>query len=181
MALGIISIIYAALFRLCCGVANFVSSLMMMLFATEGMQALMNLPQMEGMQQMEAMLSGPMQSYNLIKGFILLVLGLGMLVGGIGLIRLRPWGRSLSLGIAAAEIAWALVDFVINVFFIFPMITQSMGEEFAETPQIIGSVVGGMFGTFMALIYPVVLLICLNLETIKRQFANGADSQYLIQ
>jgi len=61
------------------------------------------------------------------------------------------------------------------------MITQSMGEEFAETPQIIGSVVGGMFGTFMALIYPVVLLICLNLETIKRQFANGVDSQYLIQ
>jgi len=102
---------------------------------------LMNLPEMEGidMPALGAIYSGPMQSYNLIKGFVLLMLGIGLLAGGIGLLRLRPWGRSLSLGVAGAEIAWALVDFAISVFFIYPSMSQMMGEDMPQMPQMISA------------------------------------------
>jgi hypothetical protein len=137
----------------------------------------MNLPEMEGvdMPPLEAMYSGPMQSYNMIKGFVLLILGAGLLAGGIGLLRLRPWGRALSLGVAGAEIAWALVDFGINAFFIAPSISQTIGEDIPQAPQMIFTIVGVMFITFMKLVYPVALLICLNLRSIKSQFVQSPD------
>jgi len=177
MALGIISILYSVMFRLCCGLASALSSLLFLLFASRGMDLLMNLPEMEGidMPALGAIYSGPMQSYNLIKGFVLLILGIGLLAGGIGLLRLRPWGRTLSLAVAAAEIAWALVDFAIKVFFIYPSMSQMMGEDMPQMPQMIGNVVGGIFLTFTKLVYPVALLICLNLKSIKEQFGPSWD------
>ena len=177
MTLGIISIVYSVLFRLCCGLASALSSLFFLLFASRGMELLMNLPEMEGvdMPPLEAMYSGPMQSYNMIKGFVLLILGAGLLAGGIGLLRLRPWGRALSLGVAGAEIAWAIVDFAISVFFIYPSMSRTMGEDVSQMPQLIGSVVFGIFLTFMKFGYPMALLICLNLSSIKEQFAPPAS------
>lgn len=177
MTLGIINIVYSVLFRLCCGLASALSSLLFLLFASRGMDMLMNLPDMEGVDisNLDAFYSGPMQSYNMIKGFVLLILGSGLLAGGIGLLKLRPWGRALSLGVAGAEIAWAIVDFAISIFFIYPPMTQMMGEDIPQMPQMIGNVVGGIFITFMKLVYPVALLICLNLRSIKSQFAQSPD------
>ncbi len=177
MALGIISIVYAVLCRLCCGLASALSSLFFLLFASRGMELLMNIPEMEGvdMPPLEAMYSGPMQSYNMIKGFVLLILGAGLLAGGIGLLRLRPWGRALSLGVAGAEIAWALVDFGINAFFIAPSMSQMIGEDIPQAPQMIFTIIGGIFITFIKLVYPVALLICLNLRSIKSQFVQSPD------
>jgi hypothetical protein len=111
----------------------------------------------------------------MIKGFVLLILGIGLLAGGIGLLRLRPWGRSLSLAVAAAEIVWALVDFAISVFFIYPSMSQMMGEDLPQMPQMIGNIVGGTFLTFTKLVYPVALLVCLNLRSIKKQFGPAWD------
>lgn len=180
LALGIISIVYSALFRLCCGLSAFMTSLFAMFLMSDAMRSFMDRPEMEGMPDFEAMLSGPMQSYNLIKGFVLLMLGVGMLAGGIGLIRLKPWARTLSLGVAAAEIAWAIVDFAINAFFIYPSMTQMMGDELPQTPQMIGSIFAGVFFTFVMLIYPVALLICLNLRSIKGQFGDSSGRPQVV-
>ena len=102
VALGVISIIYAVLFRFCCGAGSMFS----MLFASAFTSMMANLPEMEGapVPQLEMMNSGPMRAYTLINGFVLLVLGGILLAGGIGLLKLRPWARILSLGVAAAEI-----------------------------------------------------------------------------
>jgi len=170
IALGVISIIYSVLLRLCCGITTFMGSLFMLFFASDAMQGLMNMPEMEGMPDFETMMSGSMASYNLIKGFVLLILGAAMLAGGIGLIKRQLWGRSLSLGVAGAEIAWAIIDFGISVFLIYPSMAQTMGEEYAQGSQMIGNVVVGIFFTFAKLVYPVALLICLNLASIKEQF-----------
>lgn len=168
LALGIINIIYAILFRLCCGFG----SMILMLSAATFSEFLTNLPEMEGapMLPFEMMLSGPMRSYMMINGFVLLLLGVFFLIAGIGLIGLKPWGRTLSMGVAAAEIAWVLISFAINVFFVYPSMAQMMGEEAPQTPQLIGNVVGGIFSAFMSLVYPVVLLVCLNLQSIREQF-----------
>jgi hypothetical protein len=53
--------------------------------------------------------------------------------------------------------------------------SQTMGEDVSQTPQLIGSVVVGIFLTFMKFGYPVALLICLNLSSIKEQFAPSAS------
>ncbi len=175
LALGIINIVYSVLFRLCCGFVSAVGSLFAILFASSGMDFLANLQGMEGvdMPPLDAIYSGPMMTYNMVKGFVLLLLGIGLLAGGIGLLRLKPWGRTVSLGVAGAEIAWALVDFAVSVFFIYPSMNQMMGEDAAQMPQMIGSVVGGIFFTFMKLVYPVALLVCLNLKSIKDQFGES--------
>jgi hypothetical protein len=170
LALGIISIIYSAVFRLCCGLFSFIGLMAMSLVASEAMQSLMDMPQMEGMGDYDTIMSGPMQIYSFMQAFMILGLGLGMLVGGIGLIRRMQWGRTLSLGIAAGEIAWAIVDLGINTLFIFPMMSQSMPDEFAQGPAVIGNVIGAIFFTFFKLAYPVALLVCLNLRSIKAQF-----------
>lgn len=177
MALGIINILYAVLLRLCCGLTSALSSLFFLLFASGGLDLMSRFAEMEGVEipDLGTMYSGPMMSYNMIKGFVLLILGTGLLAGGIGLLRLRPWGRTLSLGVAGAEIAWAIVDFAISVFFIYPLMSQTMGEDVSQMPQLIGNVVFGIFFTFMKLVYPVALLICLNLSSIKEQFALPAS------
>jgi len=168
VALGVISIIYAVLFRLCCGAGSMFS----MLFASAFTSMMANLPEMEGapVQSIEMMNSGPMRAYTLINGFVLLVLGGMLLVGGIGLLKLRPWARILSLGTAAAEIVWVLISFVINIFFIYPMMSQMMADQGPEASQMVISVISGSFGALISLVYPIVLLICLNLASIKGQF-----------
>jgi hypothetical protein len=172
--LGIISIIYASLFRLCCGFATFFSSAIMSLVASGGMQDLMNMPGMEEMPDFGAMVSPQMQIYNFIKAFVILVLGIAMLAGGIGTIKLKLWARTTLLAVAVCEIVWALFDFAINVFFIYPETAQMMGDEFGEAPPMVFNVIGGAVAVFISLIFPVALLICLNLKTTRDQFADAA-------
>lgn len=175
ITLGVINIIYAILFRFCCGMMTLFVFLFMGVFAS----FMESMPEMEGaqMMQLEAMRSGPMQAYSIISGLVLLMLGVLLLVGGIGLLKLKPWGRMLSLGVAIGEIVWVLMSFAINVFFVYPQTAQMMAEELPEGPQMIGNVVLGIFSSFFFLVYPVVLLICLNLESIKKQF-ESTPSQY---
>jgi hypothetical protein len=146
----------------------------MSLFASGGMQDLMNMPGMEEMPDFGAMASPEMQAYNFIKAFVILILGIAMLAGGIGTIKLKLWARTTLLAVAACEIVWALLDFVINVFFVLPSMSQAMGDEFGEAPPMMISVVGSAFGVFISLIFPIALLICLNLKSARDQFENAA-------
>jgi hypothetical protein len=129
------------------------------------------------MMQFEMMRSGPMQAYTMISGFVLLLLGILLLIAGIGLLRLRPWGRTLSLGVAVGELVWVVMGFAINVFFIYPRTAQMMAEELPEGPQMIGNVVVGVFSAFFFSVYPIVLLVILNMESIKKQFEPSWEQQ----
>jgi len=173
IALGVFSIVYSLLFRFCCGFISLVSAL----FAAGFLAALHDIPQVQGVEMppLEAMLTGPMQGYAMIKGFVLLTFGILLLIGGIGTLSLKSWGRNLLLGVATAEIVWVLVDFAINVFFIYPWMMEKMGEEFSRTPQMIGNIVFGIIFALVKLAYPVVLLVCLNLQSVKRQFEPAVE------
>lgn len=168
VALGIFNIVYGSLFRLCCGLGAFLASL----FASAFTDVLENLARMQGkeMPAFEMMLSGPIRSYSMIKGFVLLILGISLCFGGVGLLRLKAWGRNLSIGVAAAEIAWALIDFAISIFFVYPLMVKMGGERFPQAPQMVLNVVFGTLSALAKLVYPVVLLICLNMRSVKDQF-----------
>jgi hypothetical protein len=155
-------------------------ALIMMLMSSGALQDIAGMPELESMPEMEMLFSPQMQSFNFINGFVLLFLGIGMLAGAIALLRLKPWGRTLSLAAAAGEIAWAIVVFGINLFFVYPAMNQMMGEGAPAGPQMIGSIIGGVFGTFMTLAFPVAVLIVLNLKSIKGQFDGPIDMRQIV-
>ena len=66
----------------------------MSLVSSGALQDLMNLPGMEEMPDFGAMVSPQMQAYNFIKAFVILILGIAMLAGGIGAIKLKPLGAN---------------------------------------------------------------------------------------
>jgi hypothetical protein len=139
----------------------------MSLVSSGAMQDLMNMPGMEEMPDLGAMASPQMQIYNFIKAFVILIMGIAMLAGGIGAIKLKLWARTTLLAVAACEIIWALVDFAINILFIYPATAQMMGDEFGEAPPMVFNVIGGAIGVFIT-------LICLNLKSARDQFAYAA-------
>ncbi|MBI5116934.1 hypothetical protein HZA56_10720 [Candidatus Poribacteria bacterium] len=167
VALGIFNIVYGSLFRLCCGLGAFLASLSASAF-TDFLESLARMQGRE-MPPLEMMLSGPVRSYSMIKGFVLLILGVSLCFGGVGLLRLKAWGRNLSIGVAVAEIAWVLIDFGISIFFLYPLLAK-MGGGFPQASQMVLNVVFGTLSALVKLAYPVALLICLNIESVRRQF-----------
>jgi hypothetical protein len=174
VALGVINIIYAVLFRLCCGGS-------LLLYALLG-GAILKLAEMQKTQMpsLQMMPTGSVKAYIIISAFVLLILGILLLIGGIGLLTLKPWGRSLSIGVAAAEIVWVLVDFAINVFLVSPWTIQTAGEGMSQGPQMVGTVILQILMSLLKLAYPIILLICLNFKSIREQFEPSTGSQQTV-
>jgi hypothetical protein len=158
VALGIISIIYSSTFYFCCGF----SSIAAPFFAFQQYAQKQGLPDFQP--------PGAVQAYSLINGAIYIMLGILLIIGGIGLLRLRPWGRSLSISTAVALIVWAVIALAINLFLAYPAQTDMMGDEFTPEQRMIVLAIAGILGAIFQVVYPIVLLICLNLKQIKRQF-----------
>jgi len=160
VALGIINIVYSALFYSCCGLGSIFTSFLGPVF-----QKFAEEQELTGFES-----AGPLQAYNIINGIVIIGLGILLIIGGIGLLRLRPWGRSLSISTAVALIIWILIAFAINLFFLFPTQSRMVSDQFTPEQQMIFLVIAGIVAVFFQLIYPVVLLVCLNLRSIKLQF-----------
>jgi hypothetical protein len=159
-ALGIISIIYSVFFYICCGFASFASP-----FFTEAFQHMAERQGLSGYQPTRAM-----QAFSFINGSVTVILGALLLIGGIGLLQLKPWGRSLSIAASLAVIVWALIIFILNIFLVYPATVRMLGDKFPQGQQMIISVVAGVFGVFMQLVYPIILVVCLNLKSIREEF-----------
>jgi hypothetical protein len=170
IALGVINIIYAVFFRLCCGASTLLLG-----------NVILKMAEMQKTQFPIQMLSNrAVKSYMMIGASVLLILGIFLLISGIGLLMLRPWGRNLSMGVAAAEIVWVILNFAINIFFISPLAVQQASEGASQAQQMVGNVVLQIFGALLTLVYPIVLLICLNLKSIREQFEPSSDWQHSV-
>ncbi len=159
VALGVINIVYSIFFYICCGFASFASPAF-----TKALQKVMEQQGVSGYAPTRAM-----QAISMVNGFVFIVLGTLLIIGGIGLLRRAPWGRMLSLWSAAAVIAWVLIAFAIQIFFLYPQVTRMTGSQFPRQ-QMVVNVIFGVVGVFFQLVYPVVLIICLNLNSIRNQF-----------
>jgi hypothetical protein len=169
VALGVISIIYSIFFYLCGGIVSVATPF----FSS----ALQQFAEKQGINNFA--ISPAMQAYSLINGVIIIVLGTLLIIGGIGLLGLRRWGRNLSISAATALIVWLLIAFVIDIFFYYPSQNQMLQEQlgqFSEGQQMVVMVVSRIFGIFFQLAYPVILLVCLHLRSIKTQFETEMNS-----
>ena len=113
-----------------------------------------------------------------------LILSIVLLVTGIGLIRLTPWGRTLGMWWAGFQIVQILILLVINLIFVLPvsqaaqkkMMDQMMvnanaqgGANNAAQPgmqmaQAMSGVAGAMVVVYAIIgcVYPIIVLVLLN-------------------
>ena len=163
-ALGILSIIYAVLFHLCGSVIG--------LSLPFWVPALFNLLEntIPDVPDLGAVFQGPFMAYMVIGSFVSLILGLSFLFGGIGTLKLRPWGRALLLGASVATILWNIINSLIGIFLVNPWLARAMGQGDPNMPRIIGQVFGTSVGMIFQLALPIALLVFLTRASIKEQF-----------
>jgi hypothetical protein len=86
-----------------------------------------------------------------------------LLVAGIGLMKLKEWGRKLSLGYAIYALFMGVLGLVMNFFFLLrPLLQEAVQKQGPEAAGAIGGAVGGSVGGCLGMVYPVLLLIFLT-------------------
>jgi hypothetical protein len=99
------------------------------------------------------------------------------IVAGIGLLKLKNWGRLLSIGYAIWAIGWGLLGMVINFFCVMqPLMAQASQKSGPEAATMIGAAIGGTVGGCFGMIYPVVLLIFMTRPKIVAAFQSSPES-----
>jgi hypothetical protein len=114
------------------------------------------------------------QACELALGLLLSAL---LLAGGVGLLKMRPWGRTLSLVYAPLSIATHLVALVYGLAFIIPATREFFELAAKQNPQLgpavvageVGGYIGLFFGT-VVIIYPIVVLVILLRPSIAAAF-----------
>ena len=164
MALGILSIIYAVMFQIC----GSIFGLSLLFWAPALAHFLEN--QIPDAPNIGALFEGPFMTYIVLSSLVSLILGLSFLFGGIGLLKLRPWARSLALGASVATIVWNIMNTLIGIFIVTPWVNRAVGQGAADAPQIIGQVVGSFAGLLFQLALPIALIVFLTRPSFKEQF-----------
>jgi hypothetical protein len=131
-------------------------------------------------QQIEA-LNPPGYIYGeLTANFVLDVM---LLAAGIGLLSMRPWARTLSLVYAVLAILNRLFTVVFSFVVIIPAFEAMIQEHAPKDPQAqsvislmkVGMIAGVVFGALF-IIYPIVVLIILNLPHVKAAFLGQVEA-----
>jgi hypothetical protein len=82
-----------------------------------------------------------------------------LLAAGVGLLGLKPWARTLSMGYAIFAVVFAMMAMGINLFvMIQPLFEQVPPQQERAVAGAIGGPLSGTVGGCLGLIYPLVLL-----------------------
>ncbi len=94
-----------------------------------------------------------------------------LIAAGVGLLKVKPWGRHLSIGYGIYAIISVVIGSIVNYFVIMrPILNEVVGRDQAG-PVVIGGVIGGVLGGCFSLIYPVLLLIYMFTPRVKAAFS----------
>ncbi len=91
-----------------------------------------------------------------------------LLLAGVGLLLLKPWGRRLSIVYGLYGVVAGIVGVALNCHFLLPLLAKA-----AEMPAgparagWIGGIIGGIVGGGLGVIYPAVLLCFMFRASIK--------------
>lgn len=131
------------------------------------------MPQDPGMPNPALELIRSDSTYRLIMQ-TMIVLGclasLALLVGGIGLLLVKAWGRTLSIGYAWYAIVAVVAGLLVNwLYLLQPMLAQGEAGGLGQAAAI-GGAVGGMISGCFSVIYPVMLLIFMYRPAVRAAF-----------
>jgi len=124
-----------------------------------------------------------MQDNPAYRVFSFVSVGLGVFssfllaAAGIGLLKLRPWGRTLSIIYGGYSILMVLATVAVNFALYAPELEKAQQQAIPQaTGEAIGGMVGAGVGGCVGLIYPLTLLgFMLFNQNLRRAF--GADTR----
>jgi hypothetical protein len=170
---GILNIVFGIMGITCTPIGLLMSSV------SQGL--LEGIPEAQQMENpVQEMMSDPtFTSYTYVSTALGMVVSAALLAAGIGLLKLRPWGRYISIGYAIYSWVSVVVGGIISYYLIYAPMMERMAEE--GGPQtapfmggMVGGMVGGMIGGFcFGLVYPTILLIFMLLPDVKAAFQPG--------
>lgn len=93
-----------------------------------------------------------------------LVVSILLIAAGIGLLKVQPWARTVSIGYAIYGILMATIGTIIGLTVILPAMADQGGATAA------GARIGVVIGSVTGFIYPVLVLIFMLRSDIKEAF-----------
>jgi hypothetical protein len=104
-----------------------------------------------------------------------LIATLVVIASGIGLLQLKPYGRTLAIVYGVYAVVAGIVGIIVNFVFIIGPLMQKASDAPAgpEQAAAIGGAIGGSFGGCIGLIYPVVLLFFMYRPNVVEAFRAG--------
>jgi hypothetical protein len=111
-----------------------------------------------------------------------LVLSVALVVSGIGLLKLRPWARTLALAYAVISILETICSIVYELLFAMPVLREFVAGERArpglkaeekmvfDMMEIVGNF--AVFAPLIILIFPIVVLIILLRPNVRAAFSD---------
>lgn len=109
--------------------------------------------------------------FSIVGAIAGVIFGIAMLIAGFGLIKDRPWGRTLSIFVAIAQIIWIFVAIPLMVIGLMPLLNSS---DAAVVAGGVGGLIGGSCGMCIGFIYPVLMLYFMYRQPAKDWMAKQA-------
>lgn len=98
---------------------------------------------------------------SLVVGVVATVI---LIIAGVGLLKSRRWGRSLSIGWAWYAIASMIIGLIGNWFFLWkPLLADAGPGQGAAAAGLLGGILGSVLG----FIYPILLHVFLNKQAVS--------------
>ena len=107
---------------------------------------------------------------SIVLGFLASIV---LLISGIGLLRLRPWGHKLAIGYAIYGVASTILGIIIQVWFVVLPQLQQPARGPDAMPLIAGAI-GGAIGGCIGLAHPVLLWFFMTRRNVVAAFAGTA-------
>jgi hypothetical protein len=113
--------------------------------------------------------------FSLVMGMIAAAC---LLAAGIGLLKQRSWGRTISIGYAGYSLVMVVIGLIISYTYIVSPLMAKAQQNNDPTIQAgaVGGAFGGMAGGCAGAIYPVLLLIFMNQKSVKGALGAKGDS-----
>jgi hypothetical protein len=164
---GILNLVFAALGL--CGVA----------FGVMGLAVMANLPEGADMPpnpQMDALQNPGYQAFTYASIGLGFVATIVLAIAGIGLLKLKSWGRSLSLGYAAYAIVMLIAGLVVSyIFIVQPAVALAeQGNDPQDQQQMVIQLVTFTAQGCLGFIYPFLLAFFMFRPNVKAAFGAGS-------
>ncbi len=120
-------------------------------------------------------------TYGIADSLVGIILNVALLIAGIGLVRLRNWGRVTSLWVAGLKIVCLTGLLAIFLIVVLPSVIEKLGQVFQDVgpggppPAVLKQMTtvmtyaysaGAVIGYIVGLIYPIVILVALTRRSV---------------
>lgn len=108
---------------------------------------------------------------NRVNMFVSGLLSVVLIAAGIGLLKFRPWGRTLSNLWGAANLVMLVIAFVAHAAWLLPALQNfdSLESNGPKQAAVVVAASGAIAGSCLGTIYPILLLIFVNRRSFREK------------